>query len=86
MYALPSLLPRSHHTHAQASRATVAMARRLRCSRRAAVSGKSEKLRGASKNYVSQARYLNTQALLRKYGPVLFVALLIFGGLYLRFR
>ena len=86
VYALPSLLPRSHHTHAQASRATVAMARRLRCSRRAAVSGKSEKLRGASKNYVSQARYLNTQALLRKYAPLVFVLLLVFGMLWWRFR
>ena len=80
------LLPRSHHTHAQASRATVAMARRLRCSRRAAVSGKSEKLRGASKNYVSQARYLNTQALLRKYAPLAVVLLLVLGMLWWRFR
>ena len=52
----------------------------------AAVSGKSEKLRGASKNYVSQGRYLNTQALLRKYGPLAFVLLLVLGMLWWRFR
>jgi len=50
------------------------------------VSGKSEKLRGASKNYVAQARYLNTQALLRKYGPLVFVLLLVLAMLWWRFR
>ena len=50
------------------------------------VMSKSSNLREASGRYAKTARYLNTQALLRKYGPVLFVALLIFGGLYLRFR
>ena len=48
--------------------------------------GKSEKLRGASKNYVNQARYLNTQAMLRKYGPMAFVLLLVIGMLWWRFR
>lgn len=35
--------------------------------------------------YAKNARYLNTQALLRKYGPVAFVVIIVFGGLYLRF-
>ena len=35
--------------------------------------------------YAKNARYLNTQALLRKYGPIAFVVLIVFGGLYLRF-
>ena len=52
----------------------------------AAVAGKSDKLRGASKIYVSQARYLNTQALLRKYAPLAFVMLLVLGMLWWRFR
>ena len=52
----------------------------------AAVAGKSEKLRGASKNYVSQARYLNTQALLRKFGPLVIIVLLVVGMLWWRFR
>jgi len=52
----------------------------------AAVAGKSDRLRGASKTYVSQARYLNTQALLRKYAPLAFVMLLVLGMLWWRFR
>ena len=50
------------------------------------MAGKSEKLRGASKNYVSQARYLNTQALLRKFGPLVIIVLLVVGMLWWRFR
>jgi len=50
------------------------------------VAGKSDKLRGASKIYVSQARYLNTQALLRKYAPLAFVLMLVLGMLWWRFR
>ena len=46
----------------------------------------AEKLRGASKIYVAQARYLNTQALLRKYGPLVFVLLLVLAMLWWRFR
>ena len=48
--------------------------------------GKSERLLEASGKYARNARYLNTQALLRKYGPVAFVLLLIVGGLWWRFR
>merc|ERR1712194_394678 len=50
------------------------------------VAGKSDKLRGASKIYVSQARYLNTQALLRKYAPLAFVLMLVLGMFWWRFR
>ena len=50
------------------------------------VASKSDKLRGASKSYVAQARYLNTQALLRKYGPLVFVLLLVLAMLWWRFR
>ena len=35
---------------------------------------------------VSQARYLNTQALLRKYAPLAFVLMLVLGMLWWRFR
>ena len=35
---------------------------------------------------VSQARYLNTQALLRKYAPLAVVLLLVLGMLWWRFR
>ncbi len=34
----------------------------------------------------NQARYLNTQALLRKYAPLAFVLMLVLGMLWWRFR
>jgi len=48
--------------------------------------GKSERLLEGSAKYARNAKFLNTQALLRKYGPVAFVLLLILGGLWWRFR
>lgn len=48
--------------------------------------GKSERLLADSSKYAKNAKFLNTQALLRKYGPVAFVLLLVFGGLWWRFR
>merc|ERR1712228_1060295 len=50
------------------------------------VMDKAEKLKSDSRAYANKARYLNTQALLRKYGPVVFVLLLVFGMLWWRFR
>ena len=38
------------------------------------------------RRHVSQARYLNTQALLRKYAPLAVVLLLVLGMLWWRFR
>lgn len=40
----------------------------------------------SQRRYVSQARYLNTQALLRKYAPLAFVLMLVLGMLWWRFR
>merc|ERR1719421_2088200 len=39
---------------------------------------KSSKLRDASGQFAKDARYLNTQALMRKYGPMALVLLLVF--------
>lgn len=49
------------------------------------VMAKSSSLRDASGKYAKNARYLNTRAMLRKYGPVAFVALMVLGGLWWRF-
>mmetsp|Transcript_3937 Transcript_3937/g.12246 ORF Transcript_3937/g.12246 Transcript_3937/m.12246 type:complete len:131 (+) Transcript_3937:757-1149(+) len=49
------------------------------------VAKKSSSLRQASSKYSKDAKYLNTQALLRKYAPVAVVMLLIGGGLWWRF-
>mmetsp|Transcript_19382 Transcript_19382/g.60914 ORF Transcript_19382/g.60914 Transcript_19382/m.60914 type:complete len:215 (+) Transcript_19382:61-705(+) len=49
------------------------------------VAAKSGALAMDSKKYARDAKYLNTQALLRKYGPVAVVALLLLGGLWWRF-
>jgi len=49
------------------------------------VSSKSETLRNASSKYAKDARYLNTRALLRKYGPLAIVMLLVIGVLWWRF-
>ena len=46
---------------------------------------KSSNLRMASGKYAKNAKYLNTQALLRKYGPLVFALMLVVGGFYLRF-
>jgi len=51
----------------------------------AAVAKKSTSLRQASSKYSKDAKYLNTQALLRKYAPVAVVTVLIGGGLWWRF-
>ena len=40
----------------------------------------------SQRRHVSQARYLNTQALLRKYAPLAFVLMLVLGMLWWRFR
>mmetsp|Transcript_29095 Transcript_29095/g.93795 ORF Transcript_29095/g.93795 Transcript_29095/m.93795 type:complete len:215 (+) Transcript_29095:26-670(+) len=49
------------------------------------VAKKSTSLRQASSKYSKDAKYLNTQALLRKYAPVAVVTVLIGGGLWWRF-
>ena len=49
------------------------------------VAAKSSSLRDASGKYAKDARYLNTQAMLRKYGPIAFVCLLLLAGLWWRF-
>ena len=49
------------------------------------VVAKSQGLRDASGKYAKDARYLNTQALLRKYGPLALVGLLLIGMLWWRF-
>ena len=49
------------------------------------VMAKSTNLRDASGRYAKNARFLNTRAMLRKYGPVAFVALMLLGGLWWRF-
>ena len=46
---------------------------------------KSSSLRDASGKYAKDARYLNTRAMLRKYGPLAAVLLLVLGMLYWRF-
>lgn len=50
------------------------------------VMAKSSSLRDASGKYAKDARYLNTRAMLRKYGPWAFVLLLFLGMLWWRFR
>ena len=50
------------------------------------VMAKSSSLRDASGKYAKDARYLNTRAMLRKYGPWALVLLLIIGCLWWRFR
>lgn len=50
------------------------------------VVAKSSSLRDASGKYAKDARYLNTLAMLRKYGPMAFVLLLVLGCLWWRFR
>ena len=49
------------------------------------VVSKSSALRDASGKYAKDARYLNTRAMLRKYGPLAVVMLLVLGVLYWRF-
>jgi vesicle transport protein SEC22 len=51
----------------------------------AAVAQKSSSLRQASSKYSKDAKYLNTQALLRKYAPVAVVTVLVGGALWWRF-
>ena len=50
------------------------------------VMAKSSSLRDASGKYAKDARYLNTRAMLRKYGPWAVVLLLLLGCLWWRFR
>ena len=50
------------------------------------VMAKSSSLRDASGKYAKDARYLNTRAMLRKYGPWALVLLLFIGCLWWRFR
>ena len=47
---------------------------------------KATNLRNDSSKYAKNARYLNTQAMLRKYGPIAFVVLVVFAMLWWRFR
>ena len=49
------------------------------------VVSKSSALRDASGKYAKDARHLNTMAMLRKYGPIAFVLLLVIGCLWFRF-
>ena len=49
------------------------------------VVAKSSSLRDASSKYAKDARYLNTRAMLRKYGPLAVVLLLVLAMLYWRF-
>ena len=60
--------------------------RQLHTHTAAATLNKSERLLEASGKYARNAKFLNTQALLRKYGPVVVVLLFIVGGLWWRFR
>ncbi|KAJ1625834.1 R-SNARE [Pavlovales sp. CCMP2436] len=46
----------------------------------------SGKLRDGAREYARQAKYLNTQMLLRKYGPVVLVVGIVLLMLYWRFR
>ena len=50
-----------------------------------AAAAKSSSLRDASGKYAKDARYLNTRAMLRKYGPLAAVGLLVIGIFYWRF-
>jgi len=50
------------------------------------VANKASSLRDASGKYAKDAKYLNTRALLRKYGPIAFVLLLLLSLLWWRFR
>jgi len=47
---------------------------------------KATTLRHDSSKYAKNAKYLNTQAMLRKYGPIAFVVLIVFAMLWWRFR
>ena len=49
------------------------------------VMNKSSALRDASGKYAKDARHLNTLAMLRKYGPIAVVLLLVLGMLWWRF-
>ena len=49
------------------------------------VAAKSSSLRDASGKYAKDARYLNTRAMLRKYGPLAFVLLLVIAVIWWRF-
>ena len=49
------------------------------------IAAKSSDLRNASGKYAKDARYLNTRALLRKYGPIAFVLLLVLAVFWWRF-
>lgn len=49
------------------------------------MSTKSGSLADSARTYAKNAKYLNTQALLRKYGPVVLVCLIVLGFLYYRF-
>lgn len=51
-----------------------------------AVGAKASRLRDDSSKYAKNAKYLNTQAMLRKYGPLAFVLLLCLAMLWWRFR
>ena len=51
-----------------------------------AVLDKATNLRNDSSKYAKNAKYLNTQAMLRKYGPIAFVVLIVFAMLWWRFR
>ena len=50
------------------------------------VVNKASRLRDDSSKYAKNAKHLNRLALLRKYGPLAFVLLLVLGGLWWRFR
>ena len=49
------------------------------------VAAKSSSLRDASGKYAKDARYLNTRAMLRKYGPLAVVLLFVLLVIYWRF-
>jgi len=46
----------------------------------------SGKLRDGAREYAKQAKHLNTQMLLRKYGPVVLIIIIIIAVMYWRFR
>merc|ERR1712087_541448 len=46
------------------------------------VLNKATNLRNDSSKYAKNAKYLNTQAMMRKYGPVAFVVLIVLGMLW----
>lgn len=62
-----------------------AACRRLACAR-ADVMKHSGRLRDGAREYSKQAKYLNTQMLLRKYGPVVLIISIVLLALYWRFR